>query len=184
MNEINKLAIGLDPSCTHIKKQTYEDVSVFKERLSMSFEYSGQLNEEHLKSLMEKAITRRRGELMKLIQSGGTLPNHIDSKVWERLLKLQRSKQWEEKSQQGKYANACRKTINYTGKRGVNGVRESLRELLGRSPDPEEVYAEARQHKGYDMVTVKKEKGKSKCEDSAGQESSEEDGQFQSADNS
>jgi hypothetical protein len=54
MAKINKLAMGLDPSCTHIKKQTYEDVSIFKERLNKSFEYSGELNEEHLRGLMQK----------------------------------------------------------------------------------------------------------------------------------
>ena len=30
MSEINKLAIGLDPSCTHIRKQSYENVCIFK----------------------------------------------------------------------------------------------------------------------------------------------------------
>jgi hypothetical protein len=68
MAEINKLAMGLDPSCTHIKKQTYEDVSIFKERLNKTFEYSGELNEEHLRGLMGKAITKKRTELIALIK--------------------------------------------------------------------------------------------------------------------
>ena len=154
MAEINKLAMGLDPSCTHIKKQTYEDVSIFKERLNRNFEYFGELNEEHLRALMGKAVTKKRTELIALIKSGGNQPMHIDAEVWGRLQKLAMSKQWEDKSQQGRYANACRKTINRTGNRGVNGVRESLREILGRSPDPDEVYTEAHRDKGS---RVKKE---------------------------
>lgn len=81
MSEINKLSIGLDPSCTYIKKQTYKDVLIFKERLSRSFEYSGELNEAHLRSVMGKAVTRRRGELMKVIANNGSQPHHIDSAV-------------------------------------------------------------------------------------------------------
>ena len=83
MAEINKLAMGLDPSCTHIKKQTYEDVSIFKERLNRNFEYSGELNEEHLRALMGKAVTKKRTELIALIKSGGNQPMHIDAEVWE-----------------------------------------------------------------------------------------------------
>ena len=148
MNEINKLPIGLDPSCTHIRKQTYEDVIIFKERLSQCFEYSGELNEEYLRGLMGRAVGRRRGELIKMIKRGEDQPKHIDSQVWARLVSYESSKQWKEKSEQGKHANASRKTINRTGNRGVNGVRENLREVLGRSPDPDEVYAEAHRPKG------------------------------------
>ena len=147
MNEINKLSIGLDPSCTHIRKQTYEDVNVFKERLSQCFEYSGELNEEHLRGLMGRAVGRRRGEHIKMIKRGDSQPKHIDSEVWARLVNYESSEQWKEKSEQGKHANSSRKTINRTGNRGVNGVRDHLREVLGRSPDPDEVYAEAHRPK-------------------------------------
>ena len=183
MAEINKLAMGLDPSCTHIKKQTYEDVSIFKERLNQSFEYSGELNEEHLRGLMGKAVTKKRTELISLIKKGGSQPKHIDAEVWERLQKLAASRQWEEKSLQGRYANACRKTINRTGNRGVNGVRENLREILGRSPDPDEVYTEAHRDKG---TRVKKEMDKvsTKWDISAEEGTSEEDGEEESMENS
>ena len=139
-NEINKLATGLDPSCTDVRKQTYEDVSIFKERLSRSFEYSGELNESYLRTLMVRAVTHIRGEHMRTIKEGGSQPNHVDSAVWEKLLKLSTSEQWEKKSQQGKLANPSRKTVNRTGNRGVNGVRENLREIFGRSPDPDRSY--------------------------------------------
>jgi hypothetical protein len=183
MAEINKLAMGLDPSCTHIKKQTYEDVSIFKDRLNQNFEYSGELNEEHLRSLMGKAVTKKRVELITLIKKGGSQPKHIDAEVWERLQKLAASKQWQEKSQQGRYANACRKTINRTGNRGVNGVRENLREILGRSPDPDEVYTEAHRDKGSRMKK-EKEGGSSKWDNIAEEDMSEEDGETQSSPNS
>lgn len=173
MIEINKLAVALDPSCCYIKKQTYEDITIFKERLSQNFEYSGELNEAYLKSLMGRAVTRRRGELMKSIGRGEPQPNHIDSGVWERLLKLHASKQWEEKSQQGKHANSMRKTMNRTGNRGVHGVRENLRETLGRSPDPDEVYAEVHRDKGSGKTKYQKDTPTLNWAVNAGEESSE-----------
>ena len=147
--EIGKLAMALDPSCTHIARQTYDDVTTFKARLDERFEYSGTLHEDHLRSMMGKAVTKKRGELFKLIRRGGSQPLHIDHEVWERLLKLEASKQREAKSEQGRYANACRMTYGRTGSRGINGVRERLREILGRSPDPDEMDREIKRDKGY-----------------------------------
>ena len=180
MNEINKLSVGLDPSCTHIKKQTYEDVIIFKERLSQCFEYSGELNEEYLRGLMGRAVGRRRGELIKMIKRGESQPKHIDSEVWGRLVSYESSEQWKEKSEQGKHANASRKTINRTGSRGVNGVRENLREVLGRSPDPDEVYAEAHHPKGSTGTKTKKKAVTPTWEDVANEEESEADGRNES----
>ena len=184
MNEINKLSVGLDPSCTHIRKQTYEDVIIFKERLSQCFEYSGELNEEYLRGLMGRAVGRRRGELIKMIKRGDSQPKHIDSEVWARLVNYESSEQWREKSEQGKLANASRKTINRTGSRGVNGVRDLLREVLGRSPDPDEVYAEAHRPKGSTGAKTRKKTITPKWEDLAGEEESEGDGRGESVDRS
>lgn len=149
MAEIGKLATGLDLSCTHISKQTYEAVSTFKARLNERFEYSGPLNEDHMRSIMGKAVTRKRTELISLIQKGGSQPLHIDHEVWGRLVKLAASKQRKYKSEQGRYANACRRTYGRTGSRGINGIRERLREHLKRSPDPEEIEIEMKRDKGY-----------------------------------
>ena len=184
MNEINKLSIGLDPSCTHIRKQTYEDVIIFKERLNQCFEYSGELNEEYLRGLMGRAVGRRRGELIKMIKRGDSQPKHIDSEVWARLVNYESSEQWKEKSEQGKLANASRKTINRTGNRGVSGVRDHLREVLGRSPDPDEVYAEAHRPKGWPVTKTKKKTVTPKWEDIAREEESEGDGRNESEDRS
>lgn len=71
---------------------------------------------------MGKAVTRKRAELISLIKNNGEQPTTIDRAVWLRLEKLANSKQREEKSEQGRYANACRKTVNRTGARGVHGV--------------------------------------------------------------
>ena len=147
--EIGKLAIGLDASCTNIRSQTYEAVTTLKARLNDNFEYSRTLNDDYLRSMMGKAVTKKRGELIALINKGGTQPLHIDSEVWERLVKLAASRQQQEKSEQGRYANACRRSYGRTGSRGINGVRERLREQFNRSPDPEEMEFELSRDKGY-----------------------------------
>lgn len=149
IKEISKLAIGLDPSCTHIKHQSYEAVTTFKARLNERFEYSGILSDDYLRSCMGKAVTAKRRELVRLIREGGRQPLHVDHAVWERLIKLQGSKQYEERSEQAKHANASRKTYGRTGSRGVNGVREILREIFNRSPDPDEMERELQRDKGY-----------------------------------
>lgn len=91
--EIGKLAAGLDPSCTHISRQTYEAVTTLKSRLNESFEYSGTLSDDHLRSMMGKAVTKKRTDLISLIKKGGSQPLHIDHEVWERLVKLAASRQ-------------------------------------------------------------------------------------------
>lgn len=175
VHEIRKLATGLDPSCTHIRKQTYEAVSTLKARLNDNFEYSGTLNEDYLRSMMGIAVTGKRRELLALIRTGGTQPLHIDHEVWERLVKLEGSKQWEEKSLQGKYANSCRKTYGRTGSRGINGVRERLREKFGRSPDFDEMKEELNRDKGYggykkrkDLIKLEKEPRQDLSDDNSG----------------
>ena len=147
--EIFKLASGLDPSCTHIARQTYEAVTTFKERLNERFEYSGARNADYLRAMMGKAVTRKRGEFFAAIDRKEAQPLHIDHEVWQRLVKLAGSRQRFEKSELGKRANASRKTLGRTGRCGVNGVRERLRELLKRSPDQEEIEIEMNRDKGF-----------------------------------
>ena len=170
--EIGKLAIGLDASCTNIRSQTYEVVTTLKARLNDNFEYSGTLNDDYLRSMMGKAVTKKRGELIALINKGGTQPLHIDHEVWERLVKLAASRQRQEKSEQGRYANACRRSFGRTGSRGINGVRERLREQLNRSPDPDEMEFELSRDKGYGGY--KKKRGLVKLEEESPNQSSAE----------
>jgi hypothetical protein len=102
VNEIRKLAAGLDPSCTDVRRQTYEAVSTFKAWLDERFEYSGTLNEDEMKSLLGKAISRKRSELYAKIDKGDPEPLHIDHAVWQRLVKLAGSRPRRMKSAQGK----------------------------------------------------------------------------------
>ena len=55
--EVNKLASWLDPSCTNIRKQPHEDMCTLKKRLDDNFEYSAELNQDHLRALLGKAVT-------------------------------------------------------------------------------------------------------------------------------
>ena len=66
--------------------------------------------------------------------------------------------------------------INKTGNRGVNGVRENLREIMGRSPDPDEVYTEAHPDKGTIVKKEKKEIVSPKWDNMAEDDTAEEDG--------
>jgi hypothetical protein len=98
---------------------------------------------------MGRAVTGKRRELFALIRKGGAQPLHIDHEVWQRMLKLEASRQTKEKSEQGRYANSRRKTLGRTGARGMNGVRERLREKFNRSPGPDEIDYEMNRDKGY-----------------------------------
>ena len=149
IKKINRLVAGLDPSCTHIRKHTFEAVQTFKDRLNEHFDYSGRLNEDFLRGLMEKAVTKRRGELIVLIRNNGDQPKHFDQEIWKCLENLANSKQREDKSEQGRHANACWKTYGRTGSIGMNGVREKLRSQYGRSLDPDEIFEEMQRDKGY-----------------------------------
>lgn len=129
---------------------------LFKRRLSEHFEYSGKLNDDHLQGMMGKAVTKRRGELIAYIKSDGKQPLNIDESIWHRLKKLANSKQRHEKSEQGRYANTCRKTLGRTRASRENSVREKLRTLLWRSLDPDEVEEEMQRYKGYGGQKQKK----------------------------
>jgi len=147
--EVNKLAAWLDPSCTHIRKQTYEDMCVLKDRLNDNFEYSGDLNQDFLRGLLGKAVTRRRTDLISYIRRDGKQPLSFDAKIWKRLEKLASSKQRGDRTEHGRYANKCRRTLGRTGASGVNGVRQRLEQWYGRSPDPDEVAEEMKRDKGF-----------------------------------
>lgn len=147
--EVNKLVSGLDPSCTHIRKQTHEDMCILKDRLDGHFEYSGDLNQDCLRTLLGKAVTRRRTELISYIRNGRKLPLNFDPDIWDRLEKLAGSTQRRNRTEHARYANACRRTMGRTGSLGMEGVRRKLGEQYGRSPDPEEIAEEMERHKGY-----------------------------------
>ena len=144
---VNKLAAGLDPSCTHIRKQTHESMCILKGRLNDDCEYSGDLNEDYLRGLLRKAVTRKRTQLISYIRNNKKPAFSGDEDVWLRLEKLAGSDQRLSKTEHGRYANGCRRLVGRTGSVGEAGVRERLRELYGRSPDPEEVMHEMHREK-------------------------------------
>ena len=67
-------------------------------------------------------------------------------------MKLEANKQREAKSEQGRYANACRRLYGRTRSRGINGVRERLREILGESPDLDEMERELTATRGMEDI--------------------------------
>ena len=154
--KVNKLATRLDPSCTHIRKQTHESMCILKERLDYHFDYSGKLNEDHLRQMLGKAVTRKRTELIGMIKNGKDRPVTVDIEIWKRLENLVKSRQRENRSEIGRYANACLRTMGRTGALGEAGVREKLAEMYGRSPDPDEVAEEMERDKGYGKKDLKR----------------------------
>ena len=147
--EINKLARRLDPSCRDIRRQSHDDICMFKQRLNEHFDYSDDVNDNYLRSLMGKAVTRKRNDLISLINMGAECPPLVDLDVWNRLESIADSEQRHRRSEHGRYANSCRRTVGRTGALGEDGIRERLREVWGRSPDPEEVAAEMERDKGF-----------------------------------
>jgi len=59
------------------------------------------------------------------------------------------SRQREQKSAQGQYANSYFRIVGRTRSKGRIGVREHLWEVLRRSPDPKEIEEEMQRDKGY-----------------------------------
>lgn len=153
--DINKLAAGLDPSCTDIRKQAHGDICIFKDRLNEHFEYSADVSEHYLRGFIGKAVTRRRTDLIAFINKNGSRPANFDENIWKRLEMLATSEQREKRTKHGRYANACRRTLGRTGALGEEGIRERLHQLLGRSPDPDEVNQEMQRDKGYGKLKVK-----------------------------
>ena len=147
--EINKLARWLDPSCRDIRRQSHGDICLFKQRLNEHFDYSDDVNDNYLRSLMGKAVTRKRNDLISLINMGAECPPLVDLDVWNRLESIADSEQRHRRSEHGRYANSCRRTLGRTGALGEDGIRERLRQACGRSPDPEEVAAEMERDKGF-----------------------------------
>jgi len=78
-------------------------------------------------------------ELIALIKNKGRHPTTLNEEVWDRLKKLAKSKQRENRLEHGWYANSCQKMVGRIGSLGVEGIREKLRELYRRSPDPDDV---------------------------------------------
>lgn len=129
---------------------------VLKDRLHDHFDYSGEINQDHLRKLLGKAVTRKRIEIIGMIKSGKDRPFTTDYYIWTRLEKLSKSRQRENRTELERYANSCRRTLGRTGALGEDGVRQRLAEKYGRSPDLDEVLEEMECDKGYNKKDLKR----------------------------
>ncbi|KAG0574704.1 hypothetical protein KC19_VG283900 [Ceratodon purpureus] len=85
---------------------------------------------------------------------------------------MEGSEKFRAKSEQMKYANACRRSKGRTGPLGEVGIRERLRHRLNRSPAPEEVVAEMTRDKGYSGARKSIRHGRSSPSESEATDSS------------
>ena len=97
------------------------------------------MNSSWLRARIGSALSSYRHELIKAIEAHEDRPQWVSQEIWSRLVTMSGTEKFKAKSEQMRYANACRKTKGRTGPIGVAGVTEKLRERLGRTPDPEEV---------------------------------------------
>jgi len=95
-------------------------------------------------------VTRKRTNLITYIKRGRKQPLSFGTNIWKRLEKLASSKQREDRTEHERYANGCCRTLGRTNASSVNGVWQTLGQLNGRSPDPDEVGEEMQCDKGYE----------------------------------
>jgi len=107
------------------------------------------MNEDYMRGLLDRAVTKWRSKLISFIKKGGKCPEYFDKPIWDRLVMLADSKQREKRTKHGRYANSCHRTFGRTSPSGGEGVFERLRDVYGRSLDPEEVHQEMERDKGF-----------------------------------
>ena len=144
-----KLVRGLDPSYVDIRQQPFHLMEILLARLSEEFDYSETINPTWLKKRIGNALSSYRHELIRLIQARQAKPAWISEEIWSKLVKIESSEKFRQKSEQMRHANSCRRTKGRTGPIGEVGVTERLRHQLGRTPDPDEVLEEMHRDKGY-----------------------------------
>lgn len=148
-DSLAKLVRGLDPSYIDVRQQPFHLMDILMTRLSEDFDYSEPLNPAWLRQRIGNALSSYRHELIRMIQLQQERPPWINETIWTKLVKLEGSEKFRQKSEQMKFANSCRRTKGRTGPLGEVGITERLRIQLGRSPDPEEVIHEMHRDKGY-----------------------------------
>ena len=122
---------------------------MFKQRLNEHFDYSDNVNDNYLRSLMEKTMTEKRNELISMINMGAKCPPFMDLNVWKQLESIAANEQRQRRSEHGRYANSCWRTLERTGALGEDKIRERFHELWSRSLDSEEVAVEMERDKGF-----------------------------------
>ena len=147
---LGKLVRGLDPSYIDIRHQPCGLMDTLIARLNEDFEYSDHVSSSFLRTRIGSALSSYTHELIKIIDASGDHLQWVSEAIWSRLVTMAGSEKFKLKSEQMKYANACRKLKGRIGPIGVAGVTEKLRERLGRTPDPDEIQEELRRDKGQE----------------------------------
>ena len=147
--EVKKISYSLDPSVVDVRRFPKEKLKEAREKLAEKFEYSSKLSKGFFRSVLGRALSQRRNAVLALIESGVPCPLSFDERIWNTLKKYKDDPATQKKREDTQRARASRGSGGRTGPLGEYGVRQKLSEMLGRSPDPEEVALEMNRDKGW-----------------------------------
>lgn len=119
------------------------------EWIQQTWEYSTPIKFEVVKEVIARGVSLRRSELWKKIRNKEPKPLDVTDRAWRSLKRELENPATIRKSISCSKANASRVNFGRTGPSGEVGVRERLRKMLRRSPDPEEIQFEMARDKGY-----------------------------------
>ena len=112
-------------------------MEILLNRLSDDFDYSKSIDHAQLRQRIGTALSAYQHELIRLIQQSKPRPAWISETICEKLVKLESSNKFRQKSEQMRHANSCRRTKGRCGPLGEVGITERLRHHLGRSLEPD-----------------------------------------------
>lgn len=147
--ELMLLSRDLDPAIGNINKQPEGAVAEIAEWIQETWEYSSPVKFEFVKEVIARGVTLRRVDLWKRIRNGEEKPTGVSDRSWRTLERQLENPASIRKSENCRIANASRVNFGRTGPSGEVGVRQRLRRILRRSPDPEEVRFEMARDKGF-----------------------------------
>lgn len=147
--KVKKLSYTLDPTVFDVRRFTKDALREARDKLGEKFEYSAKLCKGFFKGVLGKALSQRRSALLALIESGIPCPLSFDERVWNTPDKFKDDPTTKKKRSDSKQARASRGSGGRTGPLGKSCMRQKLSELLGRSPDPEEMEWEMKRDKGW-----------------------------------
>lgn len=104
---------------------------------------------ECVKEVIARGVTLRRGELWKKIRNGEPKPNGLSDRTWRTLGRQLDNPASIRKSENCRKANASRVNFGRTGPSDEVGMRQRMKRILRRSPDPEEIRLEMARDKGH-----------------------------------
>ena len=147
--EVMLLSRKLDPAIGQINRQPEDAVKEIGEWIQQTWEYSTPIKFEVVKEVIARGVSLRRSELWKKIRNKEPKPLDVTDRAWRSLKRELENPATIRKSISCSKANASRVNFGRTGPSREVGVRERLRKMLRRSPDPEEIQFEMARDKGY-----------------------------------